>query len=470
MDHSAGSYFTNEELETKLWNGVRLSGFFLASTSTLGVIIAYLYSYDVSLQIGQVLIGASFLTIALKVNRSNYRKAERIMFVLATLVIIVLALCSNTISTISIFFACVSYLFFVEDNKAVRWGLSAAMLITLGILTIWFFPNLTFGNSSYDLRYEALGDVVVASIYTGLFLRKHLDFSQMAFISAKVQAKEHDMYVDASRQAYQALNQQKIDLAKLHDEAKSALLNERLTRAQIEASQDQLEQFAYAASHDLKEPIRTIRSFLQVVRRRLPAEVLEDEQLAEHFEFVETSSDEMNKMLERLLIYSRIERTRLNKKPVDLPRLLQRLLLTDNCGIAQENITINLPEEDGNPFLYMCDEHAKTVFTEILHNAALFQPPNQEPRVCIDIDVVDDKQLLISINDNGIGIDKAYHTQVFGLFQRLNTREAFPGSGLGLSLAQSMVEGAGGQISLSSRLGEGTQVHMILPRWLPADN
>jgi len=465
-DMMPSQFKSSGELELLLFANAKRNALAAAVGSVLAIFICFAFGYSLLSSIAEVLMLITLMLILYKINVSNFRVLERIIFVLATFMIVGLMFETKIVTTIVVFLPCFAYLFLVEGRMIVRWGMVMVIVVTVLISCSWFFPNLTLGNSSYDLRYEAMFDVLLAAIFTGVFVRFHMEFKQLSVRSSEQQAASHAQYVAASKIAYDSLALQKADLDKMYEASRVALLNDRLAYAQIAASQDQLEQFAYAASHDLKEPIRTIRSFLQVVRRRLPDALIEEEGLEEHFEFVEQSSESMHTLLERLLIYSRIDRVSQSSKLVGIVGVLQRLCSSQELGLAKvgANVSVDLPDEMSEVQIFINPDHGLTIFRELLCNAVLFRSENRTLEIHIEVDIVDEDNVLVTFSDNGIGIEDEYHEQVFGLFKRLNAREAYPGSGLGLSLVRSITEAAYGEVSLSSVMGKGTQVHLLLPR------
>lgn len=459
-------WLSSNELEQLLCMNAKRNSLAASLCFLIACVLGCIYKYGDFVNLMSGLMSVLFFFLSTKTNDSNFRKYERFVFLSSTAIVVLLLFISNSITTVVIFLPSLAYLFLVENNKRVQYVTLAIILISVLMLSARFLPELTIGSSNYDLRFEAFFDVIVASIFTGVFVRFHIKFRRLSVKSANLQSEEHDMYVAESKAAHTALAEQKKELNRLYVESRVALLNERLSSAQIAASQDQLEQFSYAASHDLKEPIRTIRSFLQVVRRRLPAEVIEEEGLAEHFEFVEQSSETMHNLLERLLLYSRIDRMSSSKKEIGLVSLLRRICITGKLGLEEvdADVSVKLPDGVSEVEVYFNEDHAFTVFLELFKNAVLFRSNERKLEINIEIDIIDDKTILVSFADNGIGIEGEYHELVFGLFKRLNTREDYPGSGLGLSLVREVLSAGGGQVSLTSMPGEGTQVHLLLPR------
>ena len=462
----AYNFKSSSELEELLRLNAKRNSIVVAIACLFVAVVALVFSYGVLLASIPLILSVIFCFISCKITLSNFRKLERFTFLLCIAFVIFAVFASYIVTSIVVFLPCLAYLFFVESNRKVRWGAVAVIVIVVIASAILFSPSLTVGKSAYELRYEAVFDILCAAVFTGLFVRFHLNFMRLTLVSDRQQSSNHDKYVIASRIAHDSLASQKTNLKKIYEAARVALLNDRLAYAQIAASQDQLEQFAYAASHDLKEPIRTIRSFLQVVRRRLPGEVIDEEGLAEHFEFVEQSSETMHRLLERLLIYSRIEKQSSTKKSVGIVSTLQRIASNPELKLNElgVQISVNLPNELFEIEAYLNPEHAASIFQELFNNSILFRSDARLLEITIEVDIVDEKTIMVSFVDNGIGIEDQYHEQVFGLFKRLNAREEYPGSGLGLSLLRKIVNSAGGEVSLTSVLGRGTQVYLLLPR------
>jgi signal transduction histidine kinase len=232
-----------------------------------------------------------------------------------------------------------------------------------------------------------------------------------------------------------------------------ALLDRR-TR-ELERSNADLEQFAYVASHDLQEPLRKVASFCQLLQRRYAG--LLDERGEQYIEFAVDGAKRMQILINDLLAFSRVGRKPGEHVEVDAGRLVDdavanlEVALSLSAGKVEHG---ELPEVRVEPALMTA------VFQNLIGNALKFKgetPP--EVRVSAERDGGD---WVFSVSDNGIGIDAEYAERVFALFQRLHTRSAYPGTGIGLALCRRIVEYHGGRIWLDTE-AESTTFRFTIP-------
>ncbi|MXV63325.1 PAS domain S-box protein [Natronorubrum sp. JWXQ-INN-674] len=232
-------------------------------------------------------------------------------------------------------------------------------------------------------------------------------------------------------------------------------LNE--TVDELEASNERLEQFAYAASHDLQEPLRMISSYLQLLEGRYADELDSDGE--EFIEFAVDGAERMREMIEGLLEYSRIDTQGDPFEPVDLDAVLEDVLTDLQVMIEQSDAEITaepLPELAGDP------SQLRQLFQNLLSNAIEYSG-DEPPRVYVAVERTDG-MWTFSVRDEGIGIDSEEPSRVFEVFQRLHAREKYDGTGIGLALCQRIVERHGGEIWVESEPGEGTTFTFTLPR------
>ncbi|MDQ2052483.1 PAS domain S-box protein [Natronolimnohabitans sp. A-GB9] len=224
----------------------------------------------------------------------------------------------------------------------------------------------------------------------------------------------------------------------------------------LEESNERLEQFAYAASHDLQEPLRMVSSYLQLIESRY-ADVL-DEDGEEFLEYAIDGADRMRAMIDGLLEYSRVETRGDPLEPTDLDDVLEDVLEDLRLRIESTDAEItaeDLPRVEGDP------SQLRQVFQNLLSNAIEYSG-DEPPRIHVGAQRVGD-QWRISIRDEGIGIDPDETDRIFEVFQRLHSREDHSGTGIGLALCRRIVERHGGRIWVDSEPSDGSTFSFTLP-------
>ncbi len=231
-------------------------------------------------------------------------------------------------------------------------------------------------------------------------------------------------------------------------------LNE--TVAELEASNERLEQFAYAASHDLQEPLRMVSSYLRLIERRYGDEL--DADGREFIEFAVDGAERMRDMINGLLEYSRIDSQGDPFEPVDLNAILADVLTDLQVmidGTDAEITTESLPTVEGDA------SQLRQLFQNLVSNAIEYCG-DDPPRVHVSAER-DGQTWRIAVRDNGIGIDPDDAERVFEVFQRLHSREEYDGTGIGLALCRRIVERHGGEIGVDSEPGGGSTFTVTLP-------
>jgi signal transduction histidine kinase len=219
-------------------------------------------------------------------------------------------------------------------------------------------------------------------------------------------------------------------------------------------SNNELEQFAYVASHDLQEPLRMVTSYVQLLEERYKDKL--DEDAKEFIAFAVDGTDRMRNLIHSLLEYSRVNKIRPYEK-INLNHLLELILLDLKNQIQQSNTLIKvdeLPTINGDPLLI------SQLFQNLISNALKFTH-SKNPEIHISSKKTDN-EYLFSISDNGIGISKEYSDKIFIIFQRLHTKDKYPGTGIGLAICKKIVEQHGGKIWLKSELGKGSTFYFTI--------
>ncbi len=224
----------------------------------------------------------------------------------------------------------------------------------------------------------------------------------------------------------------------------------------LRRSNADLEQFAYVATHDLQEPLRMISSYTQLLEKRYKGQL--DSRADQYIHYAVDGANRMQRLIQDLLAFSRLNRQAPKMQAVDSGAVLQSALRS--LEMATEGATVNVI---GTMPLVMADEgQLEQVFTNLIGNALKFRRPNTAHRVEITSEPESNEEWRFAISDNGIGIEQAYFDRIFTIFQRLNTREVFAGSGIGLSIVKRIIEYHGGRIWLSSQPDQGTTFYFTL--------
>lgn len=223
-------------------------------------------------------------------------------------------------------------------------------------------------------------------------------------------------------------------------------------------SNKDLEQFAYVASHDLKEPLRVISSFSGLLSFTYANKLNEEAKL--HFGFIEESIARMFKVIDSLLTYSTVGHKDTVYSAINLNQMIKNKVKDLSQLIKDKNVHIkieDLPEIIGH------QEQIGMVFFNLIHNAIIFNTKKQ-PVVLVNEEKEDDNYWKFSVADNGIGIEPRYQEQIFGIFKRLHSKKEYEGSGIGLSVCQKIILRHQGVIWLKSELGKGTTFYFTIKK------
>jgi len=231
----------------------------------------------------------------------------------------------------------------------------------------------------------------------------------------------------------------------------------RALLAKLDASNKELEQFAYVASHDLQEPLRMISGYAQLIERRYGGKL--DSDADEFIGFLVDGAKRMQGMILDLLEYSRVDRLGGEFVVFDGAEALEDVRLNLSVAMADAGGHIQIgpmPEvrADRSQFVRL--------FQNLVGNALKYHHPDRVPEIAISAER-QGGDWLFSVADNGIGIEPEYFDRIFQVFQRLHTREQYQGSGIGLAICKRIVERHGGRIWVDSNPGTGSVFHVTLP-------
>jgi light-regulated signal transduction histidine kinase (bacteriophytochrome) len=208
---------------------------------------------------------------------------------------------------------------------------------------------------------------------------------------------------------------------------------------ELQRSNTDLQDFAYIASHDLQEPLRMIRSYIALLAKRY-ASVL-DQDAQEFIDFAVDGAERMQELINGLLDFSRVETRGTVFGLVDSKEAVEAALKNLELVVQENAATIQVSEL---PMVYADRMQLIQLFQNLIGNAIKFRS-DAPPKVVVDAEH-DENGLVFRVSDNGIGIDERFHDRVFKIFQRLHTREQYPGAGIGLAISKRIVERHGGRI------------------------
>lgn len=228
-------------------------------------------------------------------------------------------------------------------------------------------------------------------------------------------------------------------------------------KKELERSNKDLEQYAYVASHDLQEPLRMITSYVQLLERKYKSHL--DDAADKYIGYVVDGAERMQGFINDLLQYSRVGQNFQPFTMINLNDILKTALRNLELVINEKKAVIT---RDELPTIMGDKIWLTHLFQNLINNAVKFQD-NKVPRVHIGAQE-HKEEWVFSVSDNGIGIDDQYKDRLFVIFQRLHTRDKYPGSGIGLAVCKKIVDFYGGRIWVASQLGKGSTFYFSLPK------
>lgn len=229
-------------------------------------------------------------------------------------------------------------------------------------------------------------------------------------------------------------------------------------RQKLQRSNRELEQFAYIASHDLQEPLRVIASFVQLLEKRQGDKL--DPKAREYMGYIVDATGRMKDLINDLLSYSRLATRSQPAVDIALDQILAKAKANLGLLIAEQEAEISSPGP--LPTVRAEASQMTMLLQNLLANAIRYHRPGHPPRITITSQRRD-QEWLVAVSDNGIGIEERYYERIFRIFQRLHTRDEYPGTGIGLAICQKIIERHQGRIWVESSPGEGSTFYFTLP-------
>ncbi len=228
---------------------------------------------------------------------------------------------------------------------------------------------------------------------------------------------------------------------------------------QLRETNQELENFAFAASHDLKEPLRMIGMYTQLTRKRIDKHL--DGSTREFMGFVTDGVGRMQSLLDSLLDYSRLGKNQDDLRDVNL---------NDTVFMVIHNLTLRMRETQAEvitnplPTIQASSFEMVQLFQNLIANSIKFRRADVKPTIEIKVSETPTGDFIFTVKDNGIGIPAQHQDRIFNIFERLHTRVDYEGSGIGLATCKKIVNSSGGKIWLESTEGVGTTFHFTLPK------
>ena len=225
----------------------------------------------------------------------------------------------------------------------------------------------------------------------------------------------------------------------------------------LKASNEQLEQFAYAASHDLQEPLRKIQTFVNLLMDQKSGPV--DPTTEKYLGKITDASGRMSQLIEALLNYTRHTKSDAPTQPTDLNEIVQGVQSDLELMLQQKEAVLHCASL---PVIHAVPAQMERLFYNLVNNALKFAREGVAPEIRIEA-AQTPTHVQLSISDNGIGFEQRFAEKIFGMFERLNDKFSYPGTGIGLSLCKKVVENHKGAIWAESEPGQGATFYIQLP-------
>ena len=328
-------------------------------------------------------------------------------------------------------------------------------LLIANRLSGFIWTGILLCTTAYPFHLESIAEISykthIQDLPASYFFTSYLTLFMVIVGIVFIFAKGQEDTIQNLKEKQQVLQSQKLEISRQAESLKKA-------QVKLQSSNAELEHFASAASHDLKEPLRMIGMYTQLVGKRLDHQL--DANTREFMGYITDGVFRMQKLLDDLLSYSRLGYNNTDLKNTDL---------NDVLFLVVNNLTATMKETDtaiytnNLPILKSSSTEMTQLFQNLLSNSMKFRKEKTQPQIHIN-HRVDGGNHLISVKDNGIGIAKEHQEKVFGIFERLHGKGEYEGSGIGLATCKKIVGKMGGKIWANSEQGNGTTFYLAFPK------
>ncbi|AEW02587.1 PAS/PAC sensor signal transduction histidine kinase [Niastella koreensis GR20-10] len=338
---------------------------------------------------------------------------------------------------------------------------------TDGYIIIWNpQAEKTFGFTEAEVMGRRLSETIIPEHYRALHeagLNRYINTSQATVLNKvfEISALHHNGHEFPIELTIIPMRLKEHDFfcAFIRDitERKEAEDRQKEYAQDLKRKNIELEQFAYVASHDLQEPLRTVSGFVELLKRHYKSET--NENVIKYINYITDASDRMRRLVQDLLDYSRLGREHI-LEPVDCNQVVQEVLSDLAMAILESKAVINI---DPLPLISGYSTEMKQLFQNLLSNSLKFRKPGEPPVINITVTPHEDSWQF-SVTDNGIGIDEKYRERIFVIFQRLHTKNEYEGTGIGLAHCKKITELHNGKIWVEATPGVGATFYFTVKK------
>lgn len=277
-------------------------------------------------------------------------------------------------------------------------------------------------------------------------------------ISKEKIEKYHEHLEELVKERTAKLEKSQQSLALLLADVNESRAKLDISNKKLEDSNEELEAFSYSVSHDLRAPLRHIDGFTKLLNKNIRNKI--DEKSQNYFDNIIDSSKQMNKLIDDLLIFSRLSKKDMKKIKINMKTVIDEAMLTFNSDIKENKISITI---DDMPDVNLDVSLIQQSWVNLISNAVKFTGKKENPEIHIGTDKDKNGNTIFFIKDNGVGFDQKYVDKIFDVFQRLHNIDEFPGTGIGLANVKRIIMKHGGAIRAEGKINEGASFFFTLP-------
>jgi signal transduction histidine kinase len=321
---------------------------------------------------------------------------------------------------------------------------------------IWFCILILYTSYIYSIDKQIYSNIIIFE--SNYLLTSYTFLFSVIYGSILIFEKGQKLIIDMLQNQKQTLQEQKLTLEQKNQEILEQKHQLEKMSEKLKETNYALEHFAATAAHDLREPLRMISMYTSLAQRRMIN--IPDSRRDEYMRYATDGASRMSVLLDNLLSFSRSGRQVGDLNDIDLNKTLHNVILNLSVVLKDTGASITSVQL---PTLTASESDISQLFQNLIANAIKFRKDNVVSEV--EIGYIERKNNhVITIKDNGIGIKQEHQTKVFAIFQRLNGRDKYDGSGIGLATCRKIVENLDGKIWLQSAEGEGTTFFIAIPK------